>query len=61
MVSIGKIDPDYDKELIMVTWIDTHWKNTKEQVSWSKICLNSDKKHRGCKKRKRLQMAYRTK
>ena len=40
---------------------EKYWKNTEEQVGWSKLCLSSDKKQRACKKRRRIQLAYRTK
>ena len=58
MIIIGKIGSDYRKELIMVTWKEEHWKNTEEHISWSKLCLTSDRKNRACKKRKRMHMAY---
>ena len=61
MVIIGKIDPDYSKELIMVTWKEKHWKNREDHVNWSKLSLNSDTKNRAYKKRKRKQMVYMTK
>ena len=60
MVYVCKIDSEYREELIMVIWIEKHWKNTEEHVSWRKICLTSDKKKSACKEWNRIQMAYMT-
>ena len=58
-VIIGNIDQDYTKELIKVKWDEMTWKDREEEtVSWSKVCLTTDRKNRACTKPKKIQLAY---